>query len=175
MAGISMNFRSYELKMNSLLTLVLPDSGRIGKLPLSGRRVLYLLHGISQDGSSWLRHSHIEQVAEASGIVVVMPSAGRSLYCDNVNGQNYFSYIASELPAYLNLVFGLSRKREDNFIAGLSMGGLGATKIALTFPENYSAVGSFSGPLDFRPLLPQITEEWKNEFPFMLSIRTILL
>jgi putative tributyrin esterase len=86
-------------------------------------------------------------------------------------GQNYFSYIADELPEYLSLVFNLSRKKEDNFIAGLSMGGLGAMKIALTYPERFSAVGSFSGLLDFEPMLANIDATVENEFPFLLTAK----
>lgn len=169
MAVLTMDFSSAQLKMNTLVCVAFPDSVRIGDTPLSKRKVLWLLHGLSDDGSSWLRHSRIEQYAEKYGLVVVMPSAGRSMYCDNVLGQNYFTHIADELPNYLSLVFGLSRKREDNFIAGLSMGGLGAAKIALTYPERYSALGCFSGVLDIGPMPLVLNDDMRNEFSFMLE------
>ncbi len=155
--------------MNTLVTVAFPDPGRAGNVPLSSRRVLYLLHGLSHDGSAWLRHTLVERYAEAHGLVVVMPSGGRSAYCDNVLGQNYFSHIATELPAYLKLVFGLSQKREDNLIAGFSMGGMGAMKIALTYPERYRAVGSLSGLLDLRLYLPLADKNAANEFPFLFE------
>lgn len=169
MALLTMHFNSTELKMHTLVNVIIPDSVRIENKPLSERKVLWLLHGLSDDGSCWVRFSRIEQYAEKHGIVVVMPSAGRSMYCDNVLGQNYFTHIAEELPNYLSLVFGLSRKKEDNFIAGLSMGGLGAAKIALTYPERYSALGSFSGVLNLGPLLFVLNDDMKNEFSFMLE------
>lgn len=167
MATLTMNFHSRELKMNTLVSLAFPDSVRIGDTPLSERKVLWLLHGLSDDGTCWLRHSRVEQYAQEYGLVVVMPSAGRSMYCDNVLGQNYFMHIADELPEYFSLVFGLSRKREDNLIAGLSMGGMGAVKIALTYAERYAAVGSFSGVLHLGPLLYVLNDEIKNDFAFM--------
>ncbi|NLA73081.1 MAG: esterase family protein [Clostridiales bacterium] len=169
MALLTMHFNSTELKMHTLVNVIIPDSVRIENKPLSERKVLWLLHGLSDDGSCWARFSRVEHYAEKYGLVVVMPSAGRSMYCDNVLGQNYFTHIAEELPNYLSLVFGLSRKKEDNFIAGLSMGGLGAAKLALTYPEKYSAVGSFSGVLNLGPLLFVLNDDMKNEFSFMIE------
>ncbi|MGN1419222.1 MAG: alpha/beta hydrolase [Acutalibacteraceae bacterium] len=169
MAVATIDFTSKELKMNTLVTVCFPDSVRTNGVPLSKRKVLWLLHGLSDDGTSWLRYSRIDKYAMENDLVVVMPSVNRSMYCDNVNGQNYFSFIADELPDYFEKVFHLSRKREDNFIAGLSMGGMGAAKIALTYPERYEAMGSFSGVLNLEPLKLVLNDEMKNDFPFMLS------
>ncbi len=169
MAVLTMDFHSKALKMNTLVSVAFPDSVRIKNTPLSKRKVLWLLHGLSDDGTGWLRHSRVEQYAQEYGLVVVMPSVGRSAYCDNIYGQNYFTYIADELPEYFSLVFGLSRKRENNFIAGLSMGGLGAAKIALTYPEHYAALGSFSGLLHLGPLQFVVNDEMINDFGFMFD------
>lgn len=169
MAVMTLDFYSKELKMSTLLTVILPDSVRIGQQPVSQRKCLYLLHGLSDDSTACLRLSKVELYAQETGIVVVMPSAGRSMYCDGVLGQNYFTHIADEIPAYLELVLGLSRKREDTYIAGISMGGMGAARIALTYPERFAAVGLFSGLLDVKMMLPFVTDEQREEFPFLLS------
>jgi S-formylglutathione hydrolase FrmB len=169
MAVMTLDFYSRELKMSTLLTLVVPDSIRIGNQPVSQRKCLYLLHGLSDDASACLRLSKAELYAMETGIVVVMPSAGRSMYCDGINGQNYFTHIADEIPEYLELVMGLSRKRENNYIAGISMGGMGASRIALTYPERFTAVGLFSGLLNIKMMLAFVTEEQKQEFPFLLA------
>ena len=171
MAFITMNYASKQLKMDTLLTIITPHSARMEGIPLSQRKVLWLLHGLSGDANSWPRYSRIEEYARDNDLVVIMPSGARSMYCDDVLGQNYFSYIAEELPEYMSLVFNLSRKKEDNYIAGLSMGGLGAMKIALTYPERYSAVGSFSGLLDFEPMMANIDAAVENEFPFLLPAK----
>jgi S-formylglutathione hydrolase FrmB len=86
-------------------------------------------------------------MAALYGLVVIMPSAGRSFYTDQPNGQNYFTYLTEELPHYLKNVFGLSPHREDTLIAGNSMGGYGAFKAAFLRPELYSVAASFSGVL----------------------------
>ena len=168
MALITLDFYSRELKMSTMVTVLAPDSVRIGQTPLSRRKCLYFLHGLSDDSTAAMRLSRIELFAREADIIVVMPSVGRSMYCDDVLGQNYFSHVADELPEYLELVMGLSRKREDNYIAGISMGGMGAARIALTYPERYAAVALFSGLLDLKLLMPLLTEDHRREFPFLM-------
>jgi S-formylglutathione hydrolase FrmB len=127
--------------------MILPDPTRMDGIPVRERKVLYLLHGLSDDGSAWQRYTSIERLANDYGLVVVMPSVGRSFYTDLPNGQNYFTYITEEIPQYLKDVFDLDPKREDTYIAGLSMGGYGAMKAAFWHPEKYTAAASFSGVL----------------------------
>jgi S-formylglutathione hydrolase FrmB len=145
------------VQVNLPLYVILPDPGNMGTVALATRKVLYLLHGLSDDASAWSRYTSIETVAAAYGLVVVMPSAGRSFYIDQPNGQRYFSYLTEELPRYLGQIFGLSRRREDTFVAGNSMGGYGAIKAALLHPELYAAAASFSGVLSIAvlQLLPE--------------------
>ena len=99
--------------------------------------------------------------------MLVMPSVDRSMYCDGVLGQNYFTYVTQELPGYLHLVFGLSKEREQNAILGASMGGYGAARAALTFPERYAVWGSLSGLLDLTPMLGRLNDTVREEFPFL--------
>jgi len=147
MALIRIDHVPESVGVNLPLYIILPDPGKIGDMPLSRRKVLYLLHGLSDDGSAWQRYTSIETLAAAYGLVVVMPSAGRSFYTDQSNGQKYFTYLTEELPHYLADVFNLKPSREDTFIAGNSMGGYGAIKAALLHPELYSAAASLSGVL----------------------------
>ncbi len=137
------------IKVNLPLNIILPDPGKMGGVPVSERKVLYLLHGLSDDASAWQRFTSIETYALTCGLVVVMPSVGRSFYIDLPNGQKYFTYLTEELPRYLADVFGLSPGRESTYIAGTSMGGYGAMKAALLRPERYAAAASFSGFLSF--------------------------
>ncbi len=165
MALIRLEHVPESVGVNLPLYILLPDPGKIGNLPLAKRKVLYLLHGLSDDGSAWQRYSSIETLAAAYGLVVVMPSAGRSFYTDQPDGQKYFTYLTSELPRYLGDVFGLKPLRADTFIAGNSMGGYGAFKAALLHPELYSAAASFSGVLNLAVLaLLPASDPRKAEF-----------
>ena len=65
---------------------------------------------------------------------------------------------------------GYSSKREDNLIAGLSMGGYGALKAALTHPENYAFCAAFSGALDItRKNRAYNLAEWRSIFGYDLT------
>ncbi len=147
MALLRIDHVSEAVKVNLPLNIIIPDPGRMGSMPAARRKVLYLLHGLSDDASAWQRFTAIEKIAELYGLVVVMPSAGRSFYTDQPNGQNYFSYLTEELPRYLKDAFGWSPARDDTLIAGNSMGGYGAFKAAFLRPELYSIACSLSGVL----------------------------
>ncbi len=169
MALVRMDHVPESVGVNSPLYVILPDPGKIAGVPVAKRKVLYLLHGLSDDGSAWQRYTSIETLANAYGLVVVMPSAGRSFYTDQPNGQKYFTYLTAELPCYLSEVFGLAPRREDTFIAGNSMGGYGAIKAALLHPELYSAAASFSGVLSLAILKLDPSDLRRREFSLLFG------
>ena len=68
--------------------------------------------------------------------------------CIRDRGKKYWTYVSEELPALVNSTFNVSGAREDTFVAGLSMGGYGAFKLALRQPGRFAAAGSLSGLLD---------------------------
>ena len=145
MAFLHCELFSGVMNMATAVNVVLPDEGDLSKAP-----VLMLLHGLSDNSSGWCRYTACEQYAREAGFALIIPEVQRSFYTDMVYGLPYFTYIHSELPKMCRRMFGLSAKRELNYIAGLSMGGYGALKCALTFPKKYSAAGSFSGVTDYR-------------------------
>jgi S-formylglutathione hydrolase FrmB len=169
MALLRIDHVPQTVQVNSPLYILLPDPGKMGDIPLARRKVLYLLHGLSDDGSAWQRYTSIETLAAAYGLVVVMPSAGRSFYTDMPNGQNYFTYLTEELPRYLADVFNLSPRREDTFIAGNSMGGYGAIKAAFLHPERYAAAASFSGVLSLLVLQALPDDPRRKEFGLLFG------
>ncbi len=115
--------------------------------------VLYLLHGLTDDHTAWSRYTSIARYAEAAGLAVVMPSAFHSFYADEVHGHPYWTYLSEELPEVVHSFFRVSDQPSDTFVAGLSMGGYGALKLALSHPERYAAAASLSGALDLRYLI----------------------
>lgn len=93
--------------------------------------VLWLLHGLSDDHTAWMRRTAIERYAAARNLAVVMPAVGRSFYQDMMSGPRYWSFLSEELPAIMRGFFPFSPARRRNFAAGLSMGGYGALRLAL--------------------------------------------
>jgi len=169
MALIRLDHTPDTTKVNTPLNIILPGPGQMNGVPVRERKVLYLLHGLSDDGSAWQRFTNIETLANDYGLMVVMPSVGRSFYTDMPTGQKYFSYITEELPQYLKDVFGLAPKREDTLLAGLSMGGYGAMKCALLRPDLYKAAASFSGVLSVARIENHPDDSRHDEFSLLFG------
>ena len=146
------------------LTVILPQA--LADTPWRGdtapRPVLYLLHGHSDDHTIWVRRTNLERYAIQYGLTVIMPDGGRSFYTDMKHGGKYFQYIAEELPLVASRLFHFSRKPEDTFIAGNSMGGYGALKLFLTYPERFGSCGGFSAAIE-PILLPEKFPPMKQE------------
>ena len=157
MAFFDCHFFSDILGLNVSAYVLLPQktSRQIGlpgpadnTAPAGGYPTLTLLHGLSDDHTIWMRRTSIERYAAARNLAVVMPAAGRSFYQDMASGPRYWTYLNEELPALMRSYFPLSAAREHNYVAGLSMGGYGALRLALANPDKYAAAASLSAALD---------------------------
>ena len=134
-------------------------------------RTLYLLHGHSDDHTAWQRWTSIERYAEGLNLAVVMPAVHLSFYNDMAHGGKYWQFISEEVPAVVRDLFPLSSDRKDNFVAGLSMGGYGAFKLALTHPQRYAAAASLSGALDIRAVTSPRSD--RNNKAWLAEMRTV--
>ncbi len=152
MALLHFNFESEYLGNNTEISVILPDKPR-GLTPAefygSGKKykVLWLLHGTFGDHTDWIRKSNIELYACEKDLVVVMPSGLNSNYVNwpsFATGYNAWDYLFEELMPLIYGWFPVSSRREDNFIAGLSMGGGGAMQYAAGHPEKFAAAAILS-------------------------------
>ena len=141
------HFYSRSLDIQTAVYVLLPEHDVMEELAGKPVPTLYLLHGLSDDHTAWMRNTCIAQYARKYHLAVVMPAVNRSFYADMVHGAKYWSYVSEELPRVMESYFPLSREREGRFAAGLSMGGYGAMKLGLAKPENYAAVAALSAPL----------------------------
>lgn len=148
-----------------------PDTGRVrivsipGSLPQprsavvvlpagydgSARRypVLYLLHGHDGGHRNWMERTNLLAYTARLPLIVVLPDGGNSWYSNSFArpDEKFEDYVARDVPAYVDQHFRTLTFREARYIAGLSMGGYGALKIALRNPARFSLAGSFSGAL----------------------------
>lgn len=119
----------------------------VGKKALEKLQVLYLIHGGTDDYSCWINNTMLAVFAEKyPQLLIVMPTVYD--FHSVLREEDYLGYVSQELPMFIGRHFPVSEKREDTFIAGLSMGGYFAWRIAFSNPERYACVGSFSSPLD---------------------------
>ena len=131
---------SRELEMETWLTAVMPDVFK----NQDPHKVVYMLHGLCGNSADWSDNTMLPVYAKEYDIVFIMPEVGRSFYADMTYGQRYFAYVSRELPKLCRNIFHISDKREDTAVMGLSMGGYGALKCALSYPEQYGLCCAFS-------------------------------
>lgn len=158
MAFMTLHLRSDALELNTTVNLLIPQDVKVGEK----FKVLYLLHGYIGDHTDWTRYTSIERYAWEYRYAIVMPAVNNSYYMDTASGLKYFTYITKELPQFITTMFPVSDKKEDTFIAGLSMGGYGALKAALTYPERYQKAASLSGALNIDHIADLAIEDPKN-------------
>lgn len=152
MALIQVNYLSKALMRTVPVNVVLP----VDKLSYetfsyefkNGQKfkTLYLLHGIFGNYTDWVSGTRIQRWAEEKNLAVVMPSGDNAFYVNGpVPTNNYEEFVAEELVEVTRNMFPLSDKKEDTFIAGLSMGGYGALHTGLKYPDTFGYVASLSG------------------------------
>ena len=111
-------------------------------------KTLYLLHGLLGNYTDWVSGTRIQRWAEEKNLAVVMPSGDNSFYVNGITPNNdYGEFIGKELVEITRKMFPLSDKREDTFIAGLSMGGFGAIRNGLKYSETFGYIAGLSSAL----------------------------
>ena len=164
MAIVTTEFFSASLRRFVTFRAVLPNDlppEMVGSNPHFQRpmKTLFLLHGYSGNENDWLYNTHISQLAGQYNLAVICPNGGNSFYLDGPEtGRQYGTFVGRELPAYVHRLFGLSAERADNFIGGFSMGGFGAIRTALAYPEQFSAAAGFSAALIHRKVAAMTPE-----------------
>lgn len=152
MARFEINFISYALQRSTDITVIIPSlsypeviNGKQVHMLDHALPVLYLLHGIGNNHLQWCGYANVELYAEERMIAVVMISGENGFYINHGDHRNYETFLNEELPQFLHSIFAcLSTRKEDTYIAGLSMGGFGALYHMLHHSERYKAVGAFS-------------------------------
>lgn len=149
MATMRIEYNSEALMQYREVTVSYPDSSEVTAEEAADTDipVLYLLHGMNGNQNSWTGRTNLERLVRHTNLIVVMPNSDNAWYTNTASGLNYYDAIAEELPQILRRFFpNMTQKREKTFIAGLSMGGYGAYKIALK-TNRFSYAGSFSGAI----------------------------
>lgn len=177
MALLTLDFESHYMGSNQNVNIILPDKPRdISTTDFYNSNtkypVLWLLHGTFGGYSDWIRKSNIETYACEHNFIVVMPGIGNA---DYVNWPTYTlgldadKYIVDELMPLVYNWLPASNAREDNFIAGLSMGGEGTLKFALKYPKLFSKAAILS-------YIPDDLESQKEELNqlFNMSLEDVL-
>ncbi|MBR4575278.1 MAG: acetylesterase [Lachnospiraceae bacterium] len=163
MALIQVNYLSKALYREVALNVILPtdrfdsDSNKYINSGDLKFKTLYLLHGLLGNYTDWVSRTRIQEWAEEKNLAVIMPSGDNSFYFRSRTPWNdYETFIGEELVQITRSMFPLSDKREDTFIAGLSMGGYGALRNGIIHSENFGYIGGFSSAIH---LFEDLSEE----------------
>ena len=166
MAFLQIDFYSNALGRGAQMNALLPE----GAPPAGGFPTLYLLHGMTDDYTVWMRRTSIERYAEDKRLAVIMPDTRLGWYADTPVGERYFTHVSDEVVRISRRMLpGLAHSREKTFVAGISMGGYGAFRCALKRPDTFSRAASLSGALD-AAALPKLDEPleqaayWRDTF-----------
>ena len=143
MALLNVHWSSKVLQKKVATYVIVPE---IGAPPFP---VFYLLHGLSDDYTAWVRRTRIEWYVRELPLIVVMPDGYRGFYTDNDAGPAYATHFAEELPAFIERTFPAERTRRARCVGGLSMGGYGALRLALGYPDRYASANSHSGAVAY--------------------------
>jgi len=135
-------------------SIYLPDAyqGGAERFP-----VIYLLHGYGANHREWLERGRLAEILDGligsekiPPLVAVMPDAGKSWYVDSAKTGgpgDYETAIVRDLVGHIDTRYRTNRTRSHRLVAGLSMGGYGALRLAFAHPDRFGAVASFSGAL----------------------------
>lgn len=155
MAIIEVNFISQCLMRTVTFNAIIP-ADKFGPQAAAQQKpfkALYLLHGIFGNYTDWVNGTRIQAWAEANDLAVIMPSGENRFYLDDEkSGERYGEFIGRELVEFTRKLFPLSDRREDTFIAGLSMGGYGALRNGLKYAETFGCVAGLSSALIYAGL-----------------------
>ena len=148
MAFFQIEYSSDVLGQYRQVDVIYPDRDQIAETESdTDIPVLYLLHGMGGNHNSWAFRTNIQRLLRKTNLIVIMPNSENGWYTNTKYGVKYYDAIAKELPQVMQRFFpSMTKKREKTFIAGLSMGGYGSFKLALT-TNNFACAGSFSGAL----------------------------
>lgn len=148
MSLIEVNFVSkqlaHEVTFSAVVPVETPDM-MSNELDTGPFPTLYLLHGSYGNYTDFISGTRIQRWANEHRIAVVMPSGANEFYVDKAAyGSKWGTYVGQELVEYTRALLPLSDRREDTYIAGLSMGGYGALINGLKYHDTFGRIGAFS-------------------------------
>lgn len=166
MALFNCNFFSNILSYDTNVNVILPDVNHYDYSSINNKKlkVLYLLHGRGDNGTTLSRYMPLERFSRKYKIAIVLPSAEDSYYSNSIYNKNYFDFISKELISTMRNWFPLSKEKRDNYIAGVSMGGYGALKIAFSFPELFNGVCGIYPVTNLTELVYSVPNDLQDNF-----------
>lgn len=136
---------AYEYAGPPKANVLLPD----GYDPARAYPLVVLLHGLNASYTSWAKFGRITEVFGDLDAIVVMPEGAGGWYVDWYGGdRRWASYVLDQVIPQVTERYRIRPERRWHAIAGVSMGGFGATYLAGQAPGYFGTLVSTSGFLD---------------------------
>ena len=103
MACTEFHYYSRVLDIDGTVSVILPEVKTMLEQDGKPLPTLYLLHGLSDDHTHWIRQTRLEFYARRYRLAIVMPCVNRSFYTDMKHGAKYFTFVSEELPKVMEL------------------------------------------------------------------------
>jgi len=146
----TVQFMSEALWREVTYTALLPDAAVVGPGPYP---VLYQLHGGNQCHTSWLHFSNLIHYTRGLPLIVILPDGAQSRWA---NGgppfTAYEDFLMEDLADHIRDTFPATNGKWA--IGGNSMGGFGAVRLGLKYPQRFCSVWSHSGGFPTADRLP---------------------
>lgn len=166
--GLSMN--SSLLAQEVKYAVILPEDYFSSK---KSYPVVYLLHGLGDNESSWLEYGRVSQVADQAvrkkqivPMIFVMPQGFRNYYVNDYAGKfPYQDMFIKEFVPFIDKQYRTIADKDHRATMGFSMGGFGALILPLKNPE----VFTISVPLSIsvrtdEQYMTEDASEWNDQW-----------
>ena len=148
--------------------------------------VLYMLHGVAGDSSEWQSIGLLEaadrmiQRGEIDPFVIVLPNGGANYWVNQATGARWADYVVKDVVRQIDREYRTIASPQGRAVGGLSMGGEGALRIALTNPSVFGTAAAHSPSLrtafdQFAPELQALFGDeatWRTVTPLWLVLDT---
>ncbi len=149
MAELTIQYASAALSRGTTVRVFLPTDGLMGPAPEPPFRTVYLLPGYSLDAAALSGYLPLRRECELKGLAIVVVDGCNSFYVDHPErGENYADFAGREIVEFTRRLLPLSPRREDTYIAGISMGGYGALRLGCLYRGTFSRVAALSPSCD---------------------------
>lgn len=116
--------------------------------------VLYYLHGLGDNEQMFLRSGgwnliqDLWERRELGEFIIVTPDAGLSFYLNSRDGKyRYEDFLLQEFMPFIENRYRIQAARASRGVAGISMGGYGALRLAFRRPDLFGSVATHSAAL----------------------------
>ncbi|MEO6816700.1 MAG: alpha/beta fold hydrolase [Edaphobacter sp.] len=112
--------------------------------------VIYALHGYSIGAEQWTHEIHVPQTIEGAfalgskETIVVLPDSktayGGSMYSSSATTGDFEKFIAHDVVSYMDAHYRTIPNRRSRGLVGHSMGGYGASRIGMKYPDVFGSL-----------------------------------